>query len=169
MNKVIFFVAGGTGGHLFPAIATSKFFKKSKTHFLVDKRTEKILLDKNLIYHVISSGKFEKNILKIIISIFKIFYGFIHSFYLIIKFKPALIVGFGGYTSIPPILAGKVLNKKILIHEQNSVMGKTNRFLSKISTKVAITYRNTVFANKSAIFSGIPIREFEKKKYLQKK
>ena len=147
MNKVIFFVAGGTGGHLFPAIAVAKSFEKSQSHFLVDKRTEKILLGKDFKYHVISSSKLEKNIFTIIISIFKIFYGFVYSFCLIIKFKPSLVVGFGGYTSIPTILAAKVLNKKILIHEQNSVMGKTNRFLSKISTKIAITYKNTMFAN----------------------
>ena len=45
MNKVIFFVAGGTGGHLFPAIAVAKSFEKSQSHFLVDKRTEKIIID----------------------------------------------------------------------------------------------------------------------------
>ena len=48
MNKVIFFVAGGTGGHLFPAIAVAKSFEKSQSHFLVGKRTEKILLVKTL-------------------------------------------------------------------------------------------------------------------------
>ena len=57
MSKVIFFVAGGTGGHLFPAIAVAKSFEKSQSHFLVDKRTEKILLGKELKYHVISSSK----------------------------------------------------------------------------------------------------------------
>ena len=172
MNKVIFFVAGGTGGHLFPAIAVAKSFEKSQSHFLVDKRTEKILLGKDFKYHVISSSKLEKNIFTIIISIFKILYGFIYSFCLILKFKPSLVVGFGGYTSIPTILAAKVLNKKILTHEQNSVMGRTNRFLSKISTKIAITYKNTIFAHKSAILSGIPIRKLKvknKKKNNKKK
>ncbi|MAI60221.1 MAG: hypothetical protein CMM92_04295 [Rickettsiales bacterium] len=168
MNKTIFLVAGGTGGHLFPAIAVSKYFEKSQLHFLVDKRTEKILLNNNLRYHLISSSKLEKNIFKVIISLFKIFYGFIYSLYLIVKFKPALVVGFGGYTSIPTLLAAKVLNKKILIHEQNSVMGKTNRLLSKISNKTAITYKNTVFADTSAIFSGIPIRELKVKKKFNK-
>ena len=41
--KLFFFVAGGTGGHLFPAIAVAKYFKKSQSHFLIDKRVEKIL------------------------------------------------------------------------------------------------------------------------------
>ena len=164
MNKIIFLVAGGTGGHLFPAIAVSEYFKKSQLHFLVDKRTENFLINKNLKYHVISSSKIEKNIFKLPISFFKIFYGFIYSLYLIVKFKPSLVVGFGGYTCIPSLLAAKVLNRKILIHEQNSVMGKTNRYLSKISNKTAITYKNTVFADKSAIFSGIPIRKFKLKK-----
>ena len=168
MNKIIFLVAGGTGGHLFPAIAVSKYFKKSQLHFLVDRRIEKILLNNNIRYHLISSSKLEKNIFKALISFFKIFYGFIFSFYLILKFKPALVVGFGGYTSIPTLLAAKVLKKKILIHEQNSVMGKTNRFLSKISNKTAITYKDTVFADKSAIFSGIPIRELKLKKKINK-
>ena len=164
MNKIIFFVAGGTGGHLFPALAVARYFKKSQLHFLVDRRVETFLSEENFKYHIISSSKLEKSVFKIVISILKIFYGFIYSFYLIIKFKPSLVVGFGGYTSIPPILAAKILNKKILIHEQNSVMGKTNRFLSKISTKIAITYKKTIFADKSAIFSGIPIRELKVKK-----
>ncbi|MAI29174.1 MAG: undecaprenyldiphospho-muramoylpentapeptide beta-N-acetylglucosaminyltransferase [Rickettsiales bacterium] len=168
MNKVIFFVAGGTGGHLFPAIAVAKSFKKSQSHFLVDKRTEKILLDNDYKYHIISSGKLDKNIFKVLISFFKIFYGFIHSFYLITKFKPSLVIGFGGYTSIPTLLAAKILNKRILIHEQNSVMGKTNRFLSKISTKIAITYKNTIYADKSAIVSGMPIRNLKAKKDIYK-
>ena len=57
MNKIIFFVAGGTGGHLFPALAVAKSFKKSQSHFLVDKRTEKILLDKTLnimLFHLVN-------------------------------------------------------------------------------------------------------------------
>ena len=164
MNKIIFLVAGGTGGHLFPAIAVSEYFKKSQLHFLVDKRTENFLINKNLKYHVISSSKIGKNILNLPISFLKIFYGFIYSSYLILKFKPSLVIGFGGYTCIPSLLAARVLNRKILIHEQNSVMGKTNRFLSKISNKIAITYKDTVYADKSAIFSGIPIRKFRFKK-----
>ena len=64
MNKIIFLVTGGTGGHLFPAIAVSKFFKESQLHFLVDKRTEKILLNNNIRYHLISSSKLEKIYLK---------------------------------------------------------------------------------------------------------
>ena len=57
MNKIIFFVAGGTGGHLFPAIAVAKSFEKSQLHFLVDKRTEKILLNKILniiLFHLVN-------------------------------------------------------------------------------------------------------------------
>ena len=123
MNKIIFLVAGGTGGHLFPAIAVSKYFKKSQLHFLVDRRIEKILLNNNIRYHLISSSKLEKNIFKVIISLFKIFYGFIYSLYLIVKFKPALVVGFGGYTSIPTLLAAKILNKQIRIGRPRGISG----------------------------------------------
>ena len=73
MNKIIFFVAGGTGGHLFPAIAVAKSFEKSQSHFLVDKRTEKILLGKDFKYHVISSSKLEKNIFKLLFQFLRFF------------------------------------------------------------------------------------------------
>ena len=52
----------------------------------------------------------------------------------------------------------KILNKKIIIHEQNSIMGRTNRILSKVADKITINYKNTIFADKTAIVTGIPIR-----------
>ena len=63
-----------------------------------------------------------------------------HNIAIIIKGKPDIIIGFGGYTSIPTLIAAKILNKKIIIHEQNAVMGKTNRMLSRIADIVAITF-----------------------------
>ena len=67
--------------------------------------------------------------------------GILKSTYLILKFRPSLIVGFGGYTSIPTILAAKIFNTKTLIHEQNALMGRTNRILSKLSNRTAISFR----------------------------
>ena len=163
-NKNIFLVAGGTGGHLFPAVAVAQRDKKKNFIFVVDTRVEKILKKYKVKNFVVSSSKFNKNIFRLILAVFKILYGTFQSVLLIKKYRPKLVVGFGGYTSIPTILAAKIFNIQTLIHEQNAVMGKTNRLLSKISNKTAISFNSTKYAKKDAIFTGIPIRVFKKKK-----
>ena len=95
--------------------------------------------------------------------------GFLKSIHLIYKFRPKLIVGFGGYTSIPTILAAKFFKIKTLIHEQNALMGSTNRILSKICNKTAISFKTTKFAKKDSCYTGIPIRLFKKKNTEKKK
>ncbi|MAT32728.1 MAG: hypothetical protein CMP42_02040 [Rickettsiales bacterium] len=163
-NKNIFLVAGGTGGHLFPAVAVAQRDKTKNFIFVVDKRVEKILKKYKVKNFVVSSSKFNKNIFRLILAVFKILYGTFQSVLLIKKYRPKLVVGFGGYTSIPTILAAKIFNIQTLIHEQNAVMGKTNRLLSKISNKTAISFNSTKYAKKDAIFTGVPIRVFKKKK-----
>ena len=163
-NKNIFLVAGGTGGHLFPAVAVAQRDKTKNFIFVVDKRVEKILKKYKVKNFVVSSSKFNKNIFRLILGVFKILYGTFQSVLLIKKYRPKLVVGFGGYTSIPTILAAKIFNIQTLIHEQNAVMGKTNRLLSKISDKTAISFNSTKYAKKDAIFTGVPIRVFKKKK-----
>jgi len=163
-NKNIFLVAGGTGGHLFPAVAVAQRDKTKNFIFVVDKRVEKILKKYKVKNFVVSSSKFNKNIFRLILGVFKILYGTFQSVLLIKKYRPKLVVGFGGYTSIPTILAAKIFNIQTLIHEQNAVMGKTNRLLSKISNKTAISFDSTKYAKKDAIFTGVPIRVFKKKK-----
>ena len=163
-NKNIFLVAGGTGGHLFPAVAVAQRDKTKNFIFVVDKRVEKILKKYKVKNFVVSSSKFNKNIFRLILGVFKILYGTFQSVLLIKKYRPKLVVGFGGYTSIPTILAAKIFNIQTLIHEQNAVMGKTNRLLSKISNKTAISFNSTKYAKKDAIFTGVPTRVFKKKK-----
>ena len=61
----------------------------------------------------------------------------------ILKYKPNLIIGFGGYTSIFPIILGRILGTKTLIHEQNAIIGKANKLLSSLGTEVALTFKKT--------------------------
>ena len=169
INEKIFLVAGGTGGHLFPAIALSQKDKEKKYIFIIDKRVEKILKKFNSDYFIISSSRLERNLILLPFVLTKILMGFLKSIYLIHKFKPKLIIGFGGYSSIPTILAAKILNIETLIHEQNALMGRTNRILSKICNKTAISFKTTKFAKKDSYYTGIPIRSFKKKKIHRKK
>ena len=142
-----------------------KEIKQKNFIFVIDKRVEKILKKYKVKNFVVSSSKFNKNIFRLILGVFKILYGTFQSVLLIKKYRPKLVVGFGGYTSIPTILAAKIFNIQTLIKlKQNAVMGKTNRLLSKISNKTAISFNSTKYAKKDAIFTGVPIRVFKKKK-----
>ena len=169
INKKIFLVAGGTGGHLFPAIALAQNDKTNNYIFIIDKRVKGILNKFNFKFFVVSSSSLKKNYFKIPFVFLKIFLGILKSVFLIIKFKPKLVVGFGGYTSIPTLLTAKLFNIKTLIHEQNALMGRTNRFLSKFCNITAISFEKTKFAKKDSLFTGIPIRSFKKKKIKNKK
>ena len=160
MNKV-FLVAGGSGGHLFPALSVFEQLKDYDTLILTDKRTEKYLKKLDMKYKKIFTARLKINIF-LIFNLLKLFLSILDNIGIILKRKPDIIIGFGGYTSIPTIIAAKINNKKIIIHEQNAVMGKTNRILSKLADIVAITFPRTKFAPKNAIYTGIPLRKKKK-------
>ncbi len=160
MNKV-FLVAGGSGGHLFPALSVFEQLKNYDTLILTDKRTEKYLKKLGIKYRRIFTARLKINFF-LIFNLLKLFLSILDNIAIILKRKPAIIIGFGGYTSIPTLIAAKILNKKIIIHEQNAVMGKTNRMLSKIADIVAITFPKTKFAPENAVYTGIPLRKKKK-------
>lgn len=169
INKKIFLVAGGTGGHLFPAIAVAQRDKKNEYFFIIDNRVEEYLKKFDFKYSIISSSRLEKNFFKIPLVFPKIFLGILKSIYLIYKFKPSLIIGFGGYTSIPTILAAKILRIKTLLHEQNALMGRTNRLLSRLCDSLAVGFKNTKFSKKNSHYTGTPTRLFKKKNIRSRK
>lgn len=158
MNKRIYLVAGGTGGHLFPALTVMKELDNYDINFITDKRTAKYLAEREIKYKRITTSKLSFNIL-FLFNLTKIFFGVIQSILILIKKRPDLVVGFGGYTCIPTIIASKILMIKVLVHEQNAVMGRTNRLLSKIVDFVAITFPNTNFAPSNSKYTGIPVRK----------
>ena len=161
MRSKVFLIAGGSGGHLFPAISLTETDKIFDYYFLIDDRIEGIIKKKKLKYFKIFSSSLKINLL-LPINLVKIFLGFLQSLQIFIKHKPHIVVGFGGYTSIPSIFAAKILKIKIIIHEQNAVMGKTNRFLSYLTNNIALTFKNTKYAKNYSVHTGIPVRNKKK-------
>lgn len=160
MDKV-FLVAGGSGGHLFPALSVLEQLEGYDTLILTDQRTEQYLKKLGIKYRKIFTARLQINFF-LIFNLVKLFLSVLDNMGIILKRKPDIIIGFGGYTSIPTLIAAKILNKKIIIHEQNAIMGKTNRMLSKIADIVAVTFPNTKFAPKNAVYTGIPLRKKKK-------
>ena len=109
MGKTVLLITGGTGGHVFPAISLMKMNAELNYLVLLDHRTEWIVKKQKFKYIKVYSSKINLN-LKLPLGILKIILGIIQSLFIIIKYKPDLAIGFGGYTSIPTILAARILN-----------------------------------------------------------
>ena len=164
-------IAGGTGGHIYPATATMEELKKlGKIIFITDKRGYGYLTNNKALFN---ESNFEVLILNAIspfkkglINKFKFLYFFIYSFIKLIffyyKYKPKTQIGFGGYTTILPCLIGKFFFRiEYFIHEQNTIMGRANKILEPFASKVFIPFDKIIPIKnlKKRIFSGTPIRK----------
>lgn len=161
-------VAGGTGGHIYPAIAIiNKIKEKEKnSSFLyigTTDRMEKDIIPKlGIPYKGISiKGLNRRNIFKNI-EVFKMYNEAISKAKEYIKdFDPDIVIGVGGYITLPVLKAAHSLGYKILIHEQNSIPGLSNKILGRFANCICVSLPNTVkmFHNKNVCYTGNPRSE----------
>ena len=168
-NKhTILIASGGTGGHVYPALSIIDKKTFNKYIIITDTRGEGYFnnflknkfIDTHIFIHRASSAS-SKSIVNKSVSLFRLFVSLIKSILIIITHKPDIVIGFGGYPSVAPILAGKLFNIPTIIHEQNAVVGRANQFLSKFSNILALSFVNTKKINnvKKNIFTGNPVRK----------
>jgi UDP-N-acetylglucosamine--N-acetylmuramyl-(pentapeptide) pyrophosphoryl-undecaprenol N-acetylglucosamine transferase len=160
INKKIIISAGGTGGHIFPATALQEELQKQgyEIFFFTDDRFKNYHI--NCKKHVIFSGSPALNA-KGLKGFSKMLMGIYQSIFLLIKIRPAIVIGFGGYPSFPPLFAAKLLGIKTILHEQNSIIGKVNDLMSKFTSKLAIGFANTKHnaPYDKVVYTGNPIRK----------
>lgn len=141
-NKgIILLAAGGTGGHLFPAEALAHELKASgySVHLVTDSRAERYAgrFPADEVHVVPSATIGSKNPIKLARSIWKLWTGLRAARRLITRLRPRAVVGFGGYPTVPPLLASTQMGIPSMIHEQNAVMGRANRMLASRVQAVA--------------------------------
>lgn len=160
--------AGGTGGHIYPALAIVDKLKNEYKDLEVlyigtkTRMESEIVPKRGIPYEGIEIYGFSKNILKDIKNVFCIRKSLDKCTKLIKEFNPDLVMGFGGYVTYPVLKAAKKLNIKTFLHEQNSIVGKTNKVLSKNVDLVAVSFLSTMDSFKNAkkvIYSGNPCGE----------
>ena len=148
MTKKIIFSAGGTGGHIFPAINLMKHFsdKGYQVLLITDYRGNKFLDNfPDLKFHIIKADTpLKKNFFRKIFSFFVVSSSIIKSIFILKKEKPNLIFGLGGYASFPISLASKFLNLPLVIYENNVVLGRTNKYLLPFSKKIFLSTNTPV-------------------------
>ena len=147
--KVII-TAGGTGGHIYPAISIiDKIKKMDKSceilYIGTTNRMEKdIIPNMNINYEGIKINGLSKNPVTCFKCLTSTLKGIDKCSKIMKSFKPDVVVGVGGYVTVPVVLAAHKLNIPIILHEQNSVPGKANKFLSKYANVVCVSIKDTL-------------------------
>ncbi|MFZ5424839.1 MAG: UDP-N-acetylglucosamine--N-acetylmuramyl-(pentapeptide) pyrophosphoryl-undecaprenol N-acetylglucosamine transferase [Patescibacteria group bacterium] len=162
-----------TGGHHSSALPVIKQLKKvnpsieffwigHKYSISGDTNTTleyKDITDLNIPFYALKAGKVYKtyNPFKLL----KVPFGFFQALFFLLKIKPNIILSFGGYLSVPVVLAGFLLNIPSVTHEQTIVVGWANKVVSKFAKKIMITWPNSAqyFPQNKTIFTGLPLRE----------
>ena len=163
MKKIIL-NAGGTGGHFFPAIALGEELAKHgyRIYLITDKRCKKYLTEDikftvKIIDLRIKSGGLQGKL----IALVKILFSTLKALMYLTKIRPHTMVSFGGYPTIPSSSAALLLNIPLIIHEQNSFLGKTNKFFARFAKVVALSYAETKFeknSSQSSVITGDVVR-----------
>ena len=162
MSKKILIMAGGTGGHIFPALSICNELKKrgAKAEWLGGNNSmeSELVPVHGIKFHgVYTSGIRGKKIITLIKAIFLLAYGLIQTTLVFIRFRPNMVIGMGGYTSGIGGLIAKIFFTPLFIHEQNTVPGSTNKLLSKISTSCFQAFDNSFDKSVNALTTGNPI------------
>ena len=163
----IIFTGGGTGGHLYPAIAVARALKakdsQNKILFIGNENgiEASIIPKEGFDIKFVKCSSFSSNPIKLAKGLFKVASGVFESLSIISKFKPNLIVGSGGYVSAPVTFAGSLKKIPVVLLEQNTISGKTNRFIGKFAKKICISFEDTAgsFPKGKTVFTGNPVRD----------
>ncbi len=126
--------AGGTGGHLFPAEALAKELSARgiSVELVTDPRGKQYGSDfpARAVHQIPSATPSGGSLLARAKAVLTLLAGTVAALWLIGRKRPAAVVGFGGYPSVPPVFAATLLRVPTILHEQNAVMGRANRFLA---------------------------------------
>lgn len=135
--------AGGTGGHLIPAfaLATELHARGHHVALITDARGAKIPGKPDfLTAHVLPAGRLGKNPVALLKGLRAIWQGRSMALRLFESFAPSCVIGFGGYPALPALLAARAAGIPTVIHEQNAVLGRVNRYLAKGVDAIATAY-----------------------------
>ena len=169
-NPVVFlFAGGGTGGHLYPALAIAqkleKTVKECEIHFVGTKKgiENRVVPEHGYPLHLISvRGVTRKLTPANIVVPFRVLWSLLQCGRILFKIRPAAVVGTGGYVSGPVLFMASLLGYPTLIQEQNSYPGVTTRLLAKRVKKVHLSFKESLkyFKKQSnLIISGNPVRD----------
>ena len=164
--SVFVLMAGGTGGHLFPAMALAQELGRRghEIHLMTDHRVSSYgqQFPARETHVIPSATPSVRNPIKLVGAGFRIVSGVMVARGRLRGIRPAAVVGFGGYPVVPSFLAARMLRIPGILHEANAVMGRANRALASRASTIALSFTKTkhadAFADKSVV-TGNPVRD----------
>ena len=165
MSDTIFVAAGGTGGHLFPAeaLAHALIARGRVVELVTDTRAEKYgqAFPARAIHAIPAATPTGGSPISRAKALATLGVGVLKALQHLRRARPAVVVGFGGYPTVPPLVAASLLGIPCVLHEQNAVMGRANRFLAgrvqKIATGFPLSRADKAILDKCVV-TGNPLR-----------
>lgn len=162
------------GGHLAPALSVLEALPKDTKVLFIGRKyalegdkalslEHKTITSLNIPFVGLSTGRLQRKLTKFtLLSLLKLPFGIINSFFILAEFKPDVIMGFGGYVSIPVAFCAFILRIPVVIHEQTMGAGLANRLASRFASKICIAWDSSrkYFPKEKTILTGNPMRKF---------
>lgn len=163
--KKILITVGGTGGHIYPAMALAKQLHRESHDLDIlfvggGLGSNRFFEREQLPYREVACGSFKKNPLKCISNAVNILQGTRQSMAILKAYRPNLVVGFGSFYTVPTLLAAKICDVPIILHEANRIPGKVNRFFSRFVKMTGIHFPDSgQHLSGLSCQAAIPLRE----------
>jgi UDP-N-acetylglucosamine--N-acetylmuramyl-(pentapeptide) pyrophosphoryl-undecaprenol N-acetylglucosamine transferase len=164
INRLVLLAAGGTGGHLFPAEALAIALQKRDitVDLATDTRAAHFKFPARAVHLIPSATVRGRDPFSLVRTATLLLLGTAKAWSLIGRIQPAVVVGFGGYPTVPPLLAASLRKVPTVLHEQNGVMGRANRLLASRVTAIATSFKTLTRLDpglRSKVnFTGTPVR-----------
>jgi UDP-N-acetylglucosamine--N-acetylmuramyl-(pentapeptide) pyrophosphoryl-undecaprenol N-acetylglucosamine transferase len=166
-SRPVLLAAGGTGGHLFPAAALGEELRRRghDVALATDSRAEKYgkTFPAEATHRIPSATLTSRAPLAVAATFARLGLGYADALWLMTRLRPRAVIGFGGYPTLPPIIAARTLGIPTAIHEQNAVIGRANRLLSRVVDRIGLSFTPTKLLSEAAQgkarLVGIPVRE----------
>lgn len=164
-NIKIVLTGGGTAGHVMPHLAMLPLYEKHgwQVHYLGSNGIEKKLAENEngVVFHQISSGKLRRYFSwQNFADIFKVFWGFLQSIYILLKIRPYCVFSKGGFVSVPVAWAAKLLGVRLYTHESDLTPGLATKLIAPIADRVFCAFGTTTkyLSKYPCSVVGIPVR-----------
>ena len=165
-RKKIIITGGGTGGHVFPALAIAEEMRDRDYRVLYVGTTRgmeaKLVPEKGFPFFTVNTGSVKnQKALKVLKTLFQLVGAVGWAIRFLRREKPAAVIGVGGYVSVPTCVAAFLLRIPVFLQEQNTSVGIANRFLGKLSRKIFLGFDQArdYFPSAKCVFTGNPIRK----------
>lgn len=165
-RRAILLTAGGTGGHVYPAqsLADALARRGFPIALITDRRANALsgALATADTYRINAAGISGRSLINRGMALLHLGFGYFQAKRILASINPLAVVGFGSYASVPAVLAGTRLGCTTVIHEQNAVLGRANRFLAPRVTRIATAFKTVTGLREEdaqkTVWTGNPVR-----------